>query len=49
MQSANDRTVLLETLKKQQSEYHEGSFEWANIQAKIDQIIAENFLQYVNR
>lgn len=36
-------------LKKQQEQYHEGSVEWTNIQAKINQIIAENYLQYVNR
>ena len=36
-------------LKKQQEQYHEGSFEWADIQSKINQIIAENYLQYVNR
>ena len=45
-QSTDDRLLLL---KKEQENFHEGSFEWADIQAKIDQIVAENFLQYVNR
>jgi hypothetical protein len=46
MCKSNDRLVLL---KKEQEKYYEGSFEWADIQAKINQIIAEKFLQYVNR
>ena len=41
----NDRLVYL---KREQQQYHEGSFEWADIQAKIDQIVAERYLEYVN-
>ena len=43
---ADDQLLLL---KKQQEQYYEGSFEWADIQSKINQIIAENYLHYVNR
>ena len=46
VQSTNDRLLLL---KKEQEKYHEGSFEWADIQAKVDQIVAQNYLEYVNR
>lgn len=46
VRKSNDRLVLL---KKEQEKFYEGSFEWADIQAKINQIIAENYLQYVNR
>lgn len=49
MQPTDDRSILLKNLRNEQTKYHEGSFEWADIQAKIDQIIASNFLQYVNR
>ena len=45
-QSANDRLVLL---KKEQEKYHEGSLDWIDIQSKVDQIIAQNYLEYVNR
>lgn len=40
---------FLLTLKKEQETYHEGSFEWADIQSKINQIIAQNYLEYLNR
>lgn len=46
VQQTDDQLLLL---KKQQEQYHEGSFEWADIQSKMDQIIAENYLRYVNR
>lgn len=48
-QSTDFRSILLENLKQEQSRFHEGSFEWADIQAKINQIVAQNYLEYVNR
>ena len=48
LQSSKDRSVVLEKLKKEQQSFSEGSFEWADIQAKIDRIAAQNFLEYVN-
>lgn len=48
-QQENDRAMVLEKLQKEQQQYSEGSFEFADIQAKINQIVAENFLHYVNR
>ena len=44
-QQTNDKLILL---RQQQEQYHEGSFEWADIQSKINQIIAQNYLEYVN-
>ena len=49
MQLSDGKPMVLTELKKQQENYSEGSFEWADIQAKINQIIAQNFLEYVNR
>jgi len=44
-----DTTILLETLRAEQAQYGEDTIHWALIQDKINQIIAENFLHYVNR
>ena len=41
--------VELDNLRKEQEQYSEGSFEWADYESKINQIIAENYLRYVNR
>lgn len=49
MQPTDDSQLLLENLKAEQTNYHEGSFEWADLQAKINQIVAERYLKYVNR
>jgi hypothetical protein len=49
MQSTDHKQFLLTQLSTEQKKYHEGSFEWADIQAKIDQIVAERYLEYVNR
>lgn len=46
MQPTNDRLLLL---KKYQESYTEGSSKWIELQGKINQIIAENYLRYVNR
>jgi hypothetical protein len=46
VRKSNDRLILL---RKEQERYHEGSFEWADLQSKIDQIVAQNYLEYVNR
>lgn len=45
-QSTNDRLVLL---VEQQKQTKEGSSAWYAYQAQINQIIAENFLYFVNR
>ena len=45
-QPTNDKLVYL---KREQKQYHEDSFEQVDIQAKIDQIVAERYLEYVNR
>lgn len=39
----------LDMLRKEQDKYIQGSFEWADYEAKINRIIAENYLRYVNR
>ena len=48
-QSADVRSILLETLRNEQREYGEGTTHWALLQEKINQIVAENYLHYVNR
>jgi hypothetical protein len=45
-QPANDKLLLL---VEQQKQTKEGSPAWYAYQGEINQIIAENFLQYVNR
>jgi hypothetical protein len=45
-QQTNDKLLLL---VEQQKESKEGSQQWHTLQEEINQIIAENFLQYVNR
>lgn len=48
-QSTDVRSVLLESFKARQRNYREGSVKWYEYQEKIDQIVAANFLEYVNR
>jgi hypothetical protein len=50
--NADNRSISVEQLdqlRKEQEKYSEGSFEWADYQAKIDRIVADNYLRYVNR
>lgn len=49
MQQTSDKQVLLKELKQQQDSLKEGSLAWHEVQSQINHIIAENFLQYVNR
>jgi hypothetical protein len=44
-----DEYVVLKQLQEEQKNFHEGSFEWVDIQSKINRIVAQNFLEYVNR
>jgi hypothetical protein len=48
-QSTDVRSVLLEELRTEQKEYGEYTIHWALLQDKINQIIAQNYLHYVNR
>jgi hypothetical protein len=48
-QSADVRSILLNSLKQNQAQWKEGSIEWRKYQERIDQIVADNFLEYVNR
>lgn len=48
-QSTDVRSVLLNNLRQEQEQYGEGSTHWSLIQEKINQIIAENYLEYLNR
>lgn len=41
--------VQLDNLRKEQEQYAEGSIKWADYESKINQIIAENYLRYLNR
>lgn len=45
-QPSDDQLVFL---KQQQEKYAQGSKQWIYLQGHMDQIIADNFLEYVNR
>lgn len=49
-QSTDDQSLfLMNSLVEQQKQFLEGSAAWFSYQAHINQIIAERFLQYLNR
>lgn len=49
-QSTDDQSLfLMNALVEQQKHFLEGSAVWFQLQAQINQIIAERFLQYLNR
>jgi len=48
MQSTNGRKLLLE-LYQQRDALHEGSNAWRKVQDAIDKIVAQNFLEFINR
>lgn len=45
-QPSNDQLLFL---KQEQEQYAEGSKQWMYLQENINQIIAQNYLEYVNR
>ena len=45
-QLSDDKLLFL---RKQQSQFKEGSIAWLDYQQKISQISAERFLRYLNR
>ena len=47
-QPSNDQSILL-SLKEEQTVYSEGTRKWINLQSQIDQIVAQNYLEHVNR
>jgi hypothetical protein len=47
--NSNDQHVLLDSLREEQQQYSEGSLGWSLVQDKMNQIIAENYLRYLNR
>jgi len=48
LQSTNGRQLLL-SLYQQRDALHEGSNAWRKIQDAIDKIVAQNYLEYLNR
>ena len=42
---SKDRLIFL---KQEQEKYSEGSPRWIDLQTEIDQIVAQNYLEYVN-
>lgn len=44
-QPTDDKLLLL---KQEQKQYAEGTASWHNLQTKIDQIVAQRLLEYVN-
>ena len=49
MQSTDGKRLLLKDLREEQARYAESSAEWACIEKQINDVIAENFLHYINR
>lgn len=49
LRSTDDKQLLLKEYKVRQRLFKEGSGEWMHFQRKIDQIVAERYLEYVNR
>lgn len=47
--NTNGRKLLLEELRQEQEQYSEGSGQWAKLQETINRVIAQNFLEYINR
>lgn len=43
---SNNRLLFL---KQEQEKYSQGSKQWIYLQSQMDRIIAQNYLQYVNR
>jgi len=48
LQSTNGRRLLLNYLQDKQNSLEEGSKAWHDLDAKINQIVAENLLRYLN-
>lgn len=46
MCESKDRLVFL---KNEQTKYAQGSPRWIELQSELDQIIAQNYIEYVNR
>ena len=49
MQQTNNQQVLLENLRLEQSKTKERSVAWYRYQEQINHIIANRYLEYVNR
>lgn len=49
VQSTDHKQFLLTELSTKQKNFREGSSEWYHIQSLIDQIVAQRYLEYVNR
>lgn len=48
-QTADDKSVLLMSLRQQQSAVKEGSLAWHEIQHQINEVIAQRYLESLNR
>lgn len=46
VQSTDDKLVLL---RQEQAQYTEGTHNWCWLEQQINQVIAQNLLEYVNR
>jgi len=46
LQSTNDKLL---SLRQEQEQYTEGSKQWTYLQENINQIVAQNYSEYVNR
>lgn len=43
------RILLIKELRTTQTQYAEGTAAWTDLQRKIDQLVAENYLAYQTR
>jgi len=49
MQQTDDKQFLLTQYATQQKRVAEGTLEWRKLQEKIDLIVAQRYLEYLNR
>lgn len=49
MQSTDSKSMVLKELRNDQSKYKEDSYQWKAVQLKIDQVVAERYLEFLNR
>ena len=48
-QSTDDQSILLKLLRQEQDAVSDKSIKWFDIQRRIDHIVAQRYLQYLNK
>lgn len=49
VQPTGSRSMVLKELREEQEKLREGSCDWITLETKIREIVAQNYLEYVNR